>query len=119
MKKDDTVYLRHILDAIKQIETYLESVQEDKFLQTRLVQDAVVRQLEIIGEATRNLSTEFRVKYSEVPWNQIIGLRNRIAHDYLNVDIQIVWEITQNDIPTLEQQVMQILEEIKGNRENN
>jgi uncharacterized protein with HEPN domain len=94
MKKDDAVYLRHILDAIEQIKTYLEGIPEDEFLQTRLVQDAVVRQLEIIGEATRNLSTEFRKKYSEVPWSQIIGLRNRIAHDYLNVDIQIVWEIT-------------------------
>lgn len=113
MKKDDTVYLRHILDAIKQIETYLENVPEDQFLRTRLVQDAVVRQLEIVGEATRNLSAGFRAKYSEVPWSQIIGLRNRIAHDYLNVDFQIVWEITQNDLPTLKQQVVQILVQIE------
>lgn len=81
----------------------------ERFLQEELLRDGVVRQLEIIGEASRNLSREFREKHPEVPWSQIIGLRNRIVHDYLNVDFDIVWEIAQNDLPLLKQQIEQIL----------
>lgn len=110
MKKDDTVYLRHILDAVEQIEDYLKGVSADQFLQTRLLQDGVVRQLEIVGEASRNLSDEFRQKYSEVPWGQIIALRNRMIHAYFNVNLQIVWEIVQDDLPPLKQHVKRILE---------
>ena len=112
MKKDDTVYLRHILDAIEKIEGYLKSVSAEQFLQDRLLQDGVVRRLEIIGEASRNLSDELRQKHPEVPWGQIIGLRNRITHAYFNVDLHIVWEIVQNDLSPLKQQVERILEEI-------
>lgn len=109
MKKDDTVYLQHILDAIEQIEEYLKGVSVKRFLQTRLLQDGVVRQLEIIGEASRNLADEFRQTHPEVPWGEIVGLRNRIIHAYFNVNLQIVWEIVQNDLPPLKQQVERIL----------
>ena len=93
MKKDNTVYLRHIWDAIEQIEDYVKGVSAEQFMQKRLLQDGVVRQLEIIGEAGRNLSDEFRQRYPEVPWGQIIDLRNRIVHAYFDVNLQIVWEI--------------------------
>jgi len=109
MKKDDTVYLRHILDAIEQIEDYLEEASAEQFWQRELLQDGVVRRLEIIGEASRNLSDELRRDHPEVPWQQIVGLRNRIVHAYFNVNLQIVWEITQNDLAPLKQQVERIL----------
>lgn len=109
MKKDDTVYLRHILDAIEQVEDYLRGVSSDQFMQTRIVQDAVVRRLEIIGEASRNVSGEFQQAHPEVPWGQIIGLRNRIIHAYFNVNLQIVWEIAKNDLPPLKQELRRIL----------
>ena len=112
MKKDDTIYVRHILDATERINEYLEGVTEAEFLQTGLLQDAVVRQLEIVGEATRNLSEELRTKHSDVPWREVIGLRNRIAHDYLNVDFQLVWEVVQYDLPILKSRVLQILGEL-------
>jgi uncharacterized protein with HEPN domain len=111
MSKDDTVYLRHILDAIEQVQEYLKGVSIERFLQRRLLQDGVVRRLEIIGEASRNLSDELRQRYPEVPWRQIIGLRNRITHAYFDVDLHIVWEIAQDDLLPLRQQVGQILEE--------
>ena len=110
MKKDNTVYLRHIWDAIEQIEDYVKGVSAEQFMQKRLLQDGVVRQLEIIGEAGRNLSDEFRQRHPEVPWGQIIGLRNRIVHAYFDVNLQIVWEIVQNDLPRLKRQVEQMLE---------
>ena len=109
MKKDDTVYLRHILDAIEQIEDYLKGVSFEQFFQRRLLQDGVVRRLEVIGEASRNLSHELRQRNPKVPWSQIIGLRNRIVHAYFNVNLQIVWEIVQNDLVPLKQQVERIL----------
>ncbi len=109
MKKDDRVYLQHILDAIHRIETYTNGVSKEKYMQDGLLQDGVVHQLEIIGEASTNLSEEFRERYSEIPWGQIIGLRNRIVHAYFDINLEITWDIVQGDIPELKQQVERIL----------
>jgi uncharacterized protein with HEPN domain len=85
MKNSDKVYLAHIRDAITQIEIYTADMSYDRFLQTKLVQDGVIRQLEIIGEASRNLSDDFRTQHSELPWPQIISLRNRLIHVYFDI----------------------------------
>lgn len=68
-------------------------------------QDAVIRQIEIIGEASRQLSNVFRNEHDHIPWTDIIGMRHRIAHDYMNVDLDIVWEVTQQDLPVLKNYV--------------
>ncbi len=81
MKKDE-VYLGHIFDACTQIQIYIASYDHKAFLEDRKTQDAVVRQLEIIGEASRQLSDEFKRSMPRIPWHAIIGTRNRIAHDY-------------------------------------
>jgi len=109
MKKDDTVYLQHILDAIHRIETYTCGLSKEKYLQDGLLQDGVVRQLEIIGEASTNLSEEFQEKHSEIPWGQIISLRNRIVHAYFDINLDITWDIAQGDIPELKKQIESIL----------
>ena len=113
MKKDDSVYLHHILMAIERIEEYSEGVSLSEFLNTGIVQDGVVRQLEIIGEATRNLSAELVQSHPEVPWGEIIGLRNRIAHAYYNIDQGVVWDIVQEDLPSLKRDVAGILKEVE------
>ena len=110
-KRNDAVYLSHILDAINQIEIYTANLSYDKFLQDRLVQDGVVRQLEIIGEASRNLSDDFRARYPDQPWAQIIALRNRLIHAYFDVNLGLVWEIIKNDIPPLKQRIARWLEQ--------
>jgi uncharacterized protein with HEPN domain len=107
--KDDTVYLRHILDAVAQIEQYLRGVSVDIYADNRMLQDAIVRQLEIIGEASGNLSKAFCNEHPEVPWGQIVAMRNRIAHDYMNVDMDIVWDVVQQDLPLLKGQAERIL----------
>ena len=112
MKKDDSVYLRHIIDAFAQIELYMNSVSHEEFLRNRLLQDGVIRQLEVMGEATRNLSEELRNEYPEIPWRQMIGLRNRMIHAYFNVDLQIIWEIVQGDIPDLKPKMKCVIDAI-------
>ena len=112
MKKDDSVYLHHIIDAFVQIEHYTEGVSHEEFLRNRLLQDGVIRQLEVMGEAARNLSEDLRSEHPQIPWRQMIGLRNRMIHAYFNVDLQIIWEIVQGDIPDLKQKMKQILDAI-------
>lgn len=111
MKRDDTVYLRHILDAIARIASYVRGVSEKQFLAADMVQDAVVRQLEIIGEAARHLSPEFQTRHPELPWSQMTGLRNRIVHDYASIDAEIVWEVIKRDLPVLKKQIRSALQD--------
>lgn len=108
--KDETVYLRHIGDAIQQIESYTAGLSRKEFFAERMVQDAVVRQLEIIGEASRQLSDDLRTQHDHIPWRAMIGMRNRIAHEYLNLDLQVIWEVVKHDLPTLKTQIDRILE---------
>lgn len=99
--KDDAVFFRHILDAASLVESYLEGVSKDEFLSNSMRCDAVVRQLEIIGEAARNVSDEGRERLADVEWGQIVGMRNRLIHAYFQVDYDLVWEIATTDVPAL------------------
>jgi uncharacterized protein with HEPN domain len=111
MERDDSVYLHHILDASTRIEEYLGGVNEETFHQVTLVQDGVIRQLEIVGEATKRLSREVRVKYPNVPWQDIAGMRDKLIHDYFGVDLDAVWLTARDDVPVLKAEVTRILEE--------
>lgn len=104
----DKVYLHHILDAIAKIESYV-SVGRETFMSESHWQDAVVRQLEVVGEATKRLSDGLRSKYPQVPWRRIAGLRDVLIHDYMGVDLEAVWEITQYRLPELRRQIEAVL----------
>jgi uncharacterized protein with HEPN domain len=90
MKRDDTVYMHHILDAISLIEEYTRGMSENEFLSNSMAHDAVVRQIEIIGEAARNISEEFRERHSKLPWGKMASIRNKIIHEYFNINYAIV-----------------------------
>lgn len=107
----DHVYLRHILGAIGRIESYV-SVGRDVFMATSHWQDAVIRQLEIIGEATKRLSEDLRSGHGEVPWRRIAGLRDVLIHNYMGVDLAAVWQVTQRDLPVLKRRVQVILQQL-------
>ncbi len=109
MKKDDRVYLLHILDAMDQIESYTQDCTYQAFMLTRLVQDGVIRQLEIIGEATKNLSNETRANAPEVPWRDMAGMRDVLIYQYFGVDMTAVWDTVRQDIPGLKQEISKLL----------
>ena len=109
MTKDE-VYLKHILDVISDINQFLTGISRDDFLQNKQKQYAVLRALEVIGEATKNLSVELKNTHPEVNWRKIAGMRDKLIHAYFVVDLPLVWDTVQIDIPQLEGQVKEILE---------
>jgi uncharacterized protein with HEPN domain len=109
MKKDEVIYLRHILDAIETIEGYLANLSENEFLTHAMAKDAVVREIEIIGMAANNISDEFQEDHHEIPWMKIVGIRNKIAHEYFNVNYSIVWDTAQDDLPLLKEAIKKLL----------
>ncbi|NOZ56075.1 MAG: DUF86 domain-containing protein [Calditrichaeota bacterium] len=109
--EDDRVFLWHILDAADAIHEYLSGLTRESFLRSRVVQDAVIRQLEVIGEATRHLSREFRSAHPAIPWSEIAGMRDKLIHDYFGVDLEVVWETASRDVPALREKLSGILGE--------
>lgn len=101
MIRDDFVYLTHIRDALQQIVTYTKELDCPRFLETRMAQDAVIRQFEIIGEATKNLSDAFRVRHPAIPWKDLAGFRDKLIHQYFGVDLAMVWQSVVDDVPML------------------
>ncbi len=110
--KDDHVYLRHILESIGRVREFTRGVSEERFLKDALVQSAVIRQLEIIGEAVKNLSSSFRKRHKNVPWKDISGLRDKLIHGYFGVDISLVWGICEKDLPELKDSIGSFLGEL-------
>jgi uncharacterized protein with HEPN domain len=109
MKRDDTVYLRHMLDAVSAVEEYLQGANEDSFKRNRLLQDGVVRQVQIAGEAAKRLSPEFRARHADVPWQDIAGMRDKLVHDYFGVDVDTVWLTAIEDLPQPGEAVRRVL----------
>lgn len=101
---DDEVYLRHILESLERIAAYTAEGRED-FMQNAMAQDATVRNLEIIREATKRLSPELRAMHPEVPWSNMARMRDVLIHNYMGVDLEIVWEVVENRLAPLRDRI--------------
>jgi uncharacterized protein with HEPN domain len=106
--KDDILYLRHILEAIDRVLAYTSAGRE-AFRQDTKTQDAVIRNLQIIGEASKKVSTEARAAHPEVPWKNMTGMRDRVVHDYFGVSLDMVWDVVENHLPPLRDKVQKLL----------
>ncbi len=113
-------YLAHIIQAIQRINRYTEDMSEVEFLENEMAQDAVIRNIEIIGEAARNIERHhphFAAQHPDVPWEDIYLMRNRVAHGYFSVDLEIVWKTVQTDLPELESQIRVLIDELSENEQ--
>lgn len=100
MKKRPEIFFGHMIDAAEQIEKYIKGMKQQEFLDDDKTIDAVIRQFEILGEAAGNVRTEL-TQDSPIAWKSIVGLRNKLIHDYLGVDAEIVWETAKQELPKL------------------
>ncbi len=102
--KDNRLYLIHIRDCLKRIEDYTQEGKDD-FMENTLVQDAVLRNLEVMGESIKKLPNEWKASQSQVEWVKVGDFRNVLAHDYLGVNLDIVWNIVENYLPSLREAI--------------
>ena len=107
------VYIEHVLENIKDIEEFSEGLTKSELLKDKLRQKAIVRSIEVIGEAVKNIPENVKVKYKEIEWRKIAGTRDRIIHHYFGVDLDIIWAIIKNDLPDLKVKILKIKKELK------
>jgi uncharacterized protein with HEPN domain len=114
LKRDVRVFLEDILESIEKIEEYTANIDEDDFYENSVIQDAVLRRLEIIGEAVKNIPDDFREKHPDIPWKQIAGMRDVLIHAYFGVNLRRVWKVIEEDIQDLKLKILKILEDLEA-----
>jgi uncharacterized protein with HEPN domain/predicted nucleotidyltransferase len=112
--RDSRLFLQDILESINLIEEYTQDLSQNEFSQNIQVQDAVIRRLEIIGEATKNLPRSLRLQYPAVPWQQMAGMRDILIHGYFGANLNRIWEVIEQNLPVLQPQITQILDELQN-----
>jgi len=108
MNNGDLAFVEHILDSINAIEDFSKGMTKENMVSNRLKRSAIVREIEIIGEAVKNISESLKEKHREVEWKDIVGARDKMIHHYFGVDLNIVWGIITEDLPVLKKQIMGI-----------
>ena len=112
-ERGDREFLEDIKEAIRRIENYTCNINFDEFVKDTMVQDAVIRNIEIIGEAVKNLSKNLKQKYNQVEWRKIAGLRDKVIHFYFGIKWDIVWSVIKTKLPLLKKEIKKIIKEIE------
>lgn len=112
MKRTYKMFIEDILEAMNKIERYIKDLDYEEFARNEMVVDAVIRNLEVIGEASKNVPESVRERYSEIPWKRMIGLRNIAIHEYFGIDLSIIWEIITKNIPETRSMIEKLLKNI-------
>jgi uncharacterized protein with HEPN domain len=107
-KRNLNLYIDDIQESIEKIEEYTKGITLEEFLKNTQIQDAVLRRLEIIGEAVRNIPGDFKKAHSEIPWDMIAGMRNVVAHEYFGINVKRVWKTIERDIPELKNKIKEL-----------
>jgi len=114
MTRDMRLYIEDILNSITKIQQYTQTIDEQDFLDNTQIQDAVLRRLEIIGEAAKNIPNDFRNKYPRIPWKNIAGLRDILIHEYFGVNLRRAWKVAKEDILDLKQELSKVRKDLNS-----
>jgi uncharacterized protein with HEPN domain len=114
VKKDAETFIEHILECIALIEEYSENKTVDDFLDSVQLQDAIIRRIEIIGEAVKNIPNAIKAEHPEIPWKKIAGMRDIIIHEYFGIDLELTWEVITRDLPDLKKKMLRIRENLES-----
>ena len=113
MKRSYRLFVEDILESVDKIERYVKGMSYDNFVENEMIIDAVIRNLEVIGEASKNIPENIREQYTTIPWRRIIGLRNIMIHGYFGIDLSIIWEIITKNLPETKPSIVEMLNNLK------
>lgn len=113
MKRYPETFIEHILECLERIEEYTEGITKEDFINSVQLQDAVIRRIEIIGEAVKNLPMETKNKYSNIPWKEIAGMRDVLIHGYFGVDLELTWNVVEKEVQKLKDSMRRVKKDLE------